>query len=112
MMRSRINFIFNAHMPFVRHPEYPKFLEEDWLYEVMNESYLPLLRMMFKLKDDKVPFRLTFSLSPTLCSMLSDDLLNERFCAYRPFALAIFFALMFLTQDVKTRQLAIVRIVA
>ena len=82
MMKSRINFIFNAHMPFVRHPEYPKFLEEDWLYEVMNESYLPLLRMMFKLKDDKVPFRLTFSLSPTLCSMLSDDLLNERFCTY------------------------------
>ena len=37
---------------------------------------------MYKLKDDKVPFRLTFSLSPTLCSMLSDDLLNERFCAY------------------------------
>ncbi len=32
--------------------------------------------------------------------------------ASRPFALAIFFALMFLTQDVKTRQLAIVRIVA
>ncbi|MBP5161413.1 MAG: DUF1957 domain-containing protein [Spirochaetales bacterium] len=82
MMKSRINFIFNAHMPFVRHPEYPKFLEEDWLYEVMNESYLPLLRMMYKLKDDKVPFRLTFSLSPTLCSMLSDDLLNERFSAY------------------------------
>ena len=81
-MKSRLNFIFNAHLPFVRHPEYPKFLEEDWLYEAMNESYLPLLRMMYRLKNDKVPFRLTFSLSPTLCSMLTDELLNERFVEY------------------------------
>ena len=81
-MKSRLNFIFNTHMPFVRHPEYPKFLEEDWLYEVMNESYLPLLRMMYRLREDNVPFKLTFSLSPTLCSMLSDELLNERFAAY------------------------------
>ncbi|MBO4393249.1 MAG: DUF1957 domain-containing protein [Spirochaetales bacterium] len=82
MRTSKLNFIFNAHLPFVRHPEYPKFLEEDWLYEAMNESYIPLLRMMYRLKDDGVPFRLTFSLSPTLCSMLSDELLNERFLNY------------------------------
>lgn len=81
-MKNRINFIFHAHLPFVRHPEYPKFLEEDWLYEAMNESYIPLLRMMFKLRRDEIPFKLTFSLSPTLCSMLSDELLNERFLAY------------------------------
>ncbi len=82
MRTSRLNFIFNAHLPFVRHPEYERFLEEDWLYEAMNESYIPLLRMMYRLRDDKVPFRLTFSLSPTLCAMLSDELLNERFLAY------------------------------
>ena len=82
MRLNRLNFIFNAHLPFVRHPEYPKFLEEDWLYEAMNESYLPLLRMMFRLREQNVPFRLTFSLSPTLCSMLSDELLNTRFQTY------------------------------
>ncbi len=82
MRTSKLNFIINAHLPFVRHPEFPKFLEEDWLFEAMNESYIPLLRMMYRLKADAVPFRLTFSLSPTLCSMLSDELLNERFLAY------------------------------
>lgn len=82
MRKNRLNFIFNAHLPFVRHPEYPKFLEEDWLFEAINESYLPLLRMMYRLKSDGIPFRLTFSLSPTLCSMLSDALLKERFIAY------------------------------
>ena len=82
MRKNRLNFIFNAHLPFVRHPEYPKFLEEDWLYEAMNESYLPLLRMMYRLKEQEVPFKLTFSLSPTLCSMLSDELLSSRFQTY------------------------------
>ncbi len=82
MRKSRLNFILHAHLPFVRHPEYSKFLEEDWLYEAMNESYIPLLRMMYKLHKDNVPFKLTFSLSPTLCSMLSDNLLNERFLEY------------------------------
>lgn len=79
---NHVNFIFNAHLPFVRHPEYPKFLEEDWLYEAINESYLPLLRMMFKLKEERIKFSLTFSISPTLCSMLQDSLLMERFESY------------------------------
>ena len=82
MKKNRINFIFNAHLPFVRHPEYPKFLEEDWLFEAINESYLPMLRMMYTLRDEKVPFKLTFSISPTLCSMLDDPLLRERFLNY------------------------------
>ena len=82
MKKNRINFIFNAHLPFVRHPEYPKFLEEDWLFEAINESYLPMLRMMYALRDEKVPFKLTFSISPTLCSMLDDPLLRERFLNY------------------------------
>jgi 1,4-alpha-glucan branching enzyme len=82
MRTDRVNFIFNAHLPFVRHPEYPKFLEEDWLYEAINESYIPLLKMMFKLKDEGVKFRLTFSISPTLCAMLSDTLLRDRFANY------------------------------
>lgn len=82
MRTDKINFVFNAHLPFVRHPEYPKFLEEDWLYEAINESYIPLLRMMMRLRDDQVPFRLTFSISPTLCSMLSDELLRQRFVQY------------------------------
>ena len=33
----------HAHLPYVRHPEYEDFLEEDWLYEVITETYIPLL---------------------------------------------------------------------
>lgn len=77
--KGSLCFVLHAHLPFVRHPEYPRFLEEDWLYEGISETYLPLLRMFRRLKADNVPFNLTFSISPTLAAMLSDDLLQERY---------------------------------
>ena len=69
----------HAHLPFVRHPEFPFFLEEQWLYEAILETYIPLLQMMHNLERDGVPFRLSMSITPTLCAMLSDDLLQQRF---------------------------------
>jgi len=66
-------------LPFVRHPEHDNFLEEDWLFEAITETYLPLLRMMRRLVDDGVDFKLTMSLSPTLCAMLRDELLQQRY---------------------------------
>jgi 1,4-alpha-glucan branching enzyme len=69
-------------MPFVRHPEYKRFLEEDWLFESINESYLPLLRMLNSLRSKGVNYRLTICLSPTLITMLQDTLLQERFIGY------------------------------
>lgn len=74
-----LNLILHAHLPFVRHPEYPRFLEEAWLYEAINETYLPLLRVFNRLSAEKIPFKLSFSLSPTLLAMLSDPLLQNRY---------------------------------
>ncbi|MGH8164271.1 MAG: glycoside hydrolase family 57 protein, partial [Rhodanobacteraceae bacterium] len=71
--------LLHAHLPFVRHPEHENFLEEDWLFEALTESYLPLLRMMRRLVDDDVPFKLTMSLTPTLGAMLRDELLQQRY---------------------------------
>jgi 1,4-alpha-glucan branching enzyme len=71
--------ILHAHLPFVRHPEHEHFLEEDWLFEAITESYIPLLQMMQRLVNDRVPFKLTMSLTPTLCAMLKDELLRERY---------------------------------
>ena len=72
-------FIFHAHLPFVRHPEHEHFLEEDWFFEAITETYIPLLQMMQRLVNDNVPFKLTMSLTPTLCAMFQDPLLRERY---------------------------------
>jgi 1,4-alpha-glucan branching enzyme len=76
---SHLALILHAHLPFVRHPEHDHFLEEDWLFEAITETYIPLLQMMQRLVNDAVPFKITMSLTPTLCAMLQDELLRERY---------------------------------
>lgn len=71
--------VLHAHLPFVRHPEYEDCLEEDWLFEAITETYIPLLRMMQGLESDGCDFRLTMVFTPSLCEMLKDELLRERY---------------------------------
>ena len=79
---SCVNLILHAHSPYVRHLEYPRFLEENWLFESLNESYIPLLRMLMELADAGVAYKLSICFSPTLCTMLTDVPLQERFVDY------------------------------
>ncbi len=81
--------VLHAHLPFVRHPEYPEFLEEDWLYEAITETYLPLLGVLDRLAGDKVPFALTLTMTPPLCAMLRDELLRERYVRHLDRCLAL-----------------------
>jgi 1,4-alpha-glucan branching enzyme len=71
--------VLHAHLPYVRHPEYDRFLEEDWLYEAIIETYLPLLEVFERLVHFRDRFRITMSMSPTLTTMLTDPLLQDRF---------------------------------
>ena len=36
MRKGYLALVLHAHLPFVRHPEYPEFLEEDWLFEALD----------------------------------------------------------------------------
>ena len=74
-----LTLVLHAHLPFVRHPEYEDFLEEDWLYEAITETYIPLLEVFDGLERDGVDWRLTMSVTPTLAAMLSDPLLQYRY---------------------------------
>ena len=79
-MQGHLSLVLHAHLPFVRHPEHDRFLEENWLYEAVVETYLPLIQIMDGWLRDRLDTRLTLTLSPTLCSMLLDPLLQDR-CA-------------------------------
>jgi 1,4-alpha-glucan branching enzyme len=71
--------VLHAHLPFVRHPEHDYMFEENWFYEALTETYLPLLAHFTTLSDDRVPFRIALSITPTLCAMFSDELLQKRY---------------------------------
>src|SRR5256885_8934604 len=78
-MKGYLSLILHAHLPFVRHPEHEKFLEENWLFEAITETYIPLLQIMERWQRDGMDTRLTMTLTPTLCSMLLDPLLQGRY---------------------------------
>ncbi len=82
MPTGYFSLILHAHLPFVRHPEYPEFLEEDWLYEAITEVYLPLIFIFQTLHESGVKPRLAMNVSPPLCEMLADELLQTRYTAH------------------------------
>lgn len=82
LTKGFVSIILHAHLPFVRHPEYESFLEEKWLFEAISESYIPLLKSLESLQSENVDFRLTFSITPTLLTMLDDTLLQNRYLEY------------------------------
>ncbi len=79
---AKLILVLHAHLPYVRHPEHERHLEERWLFEAITETYIPLIRMMQRLRADGVKFRLTMSLTPSLLAMLEDELLRHRYLRF------------------------------
>ena len=79
MSQGYLSLVLHAHLPYVRHPEHERFLEEEWFYEAITETYIPLIRVFDSLLRDGVHFRITMSLTPTLLSMMTDPLLQSRY---------------------------------
>ncbi len=71
--------VLHSHLPFVKHPGYEYFLEEHWLFEAISETYIPLLMGFKDLRDRGINFKITISLTPPLCEMLSDEYLKDKY---------------------------------
>src|SRR5947208_12146670 len=78
MPKGYLLLVLHAHLPYVRHPEYDRFLEERWLFEAVTETYIPLVKFLDRLQRDGSPVKLTLSVSPPLANMLEDPLLRQR----------------------------------
>ena len=46
MTQGYLALVLHAHLPYVRHPEHAQFLEEDWFFEAMTETYIPLVHRL------------------------------------------------------------------
>src|SRR5262249_31600558 len=78
MAKGYLLLVLHAHLPYVRHPEYDRFLEERWFFEAVTETYVPLVKFFDTLKAEKKDFKVTLSISPTLATMMEDPLLRQR----------------------------------
>lgn len=81
-MKGYMSFVLHAHLPFIKHPEYDEFLEEDWYFEAAVETYLPLLGVLERLDRDGVPFGLNMVITPSLAAMMEDGHHQGRLLRY------------------------------
>ncbi|MFY9450341.1 MAG: hypothetical protein WAQ09_01195, partial [Bacillota bacterium] len=47
--------ILHAHLPYVRDLSPDGALEEDWLYEAIIETYVPLIKVLERLEAERLP---------------------------------------------------------
>jgi 1,4-alpha-glucan branching enzyme len=73
---GRLSIVLHTHMPYVEgFGTWP--FGEEWLWEAMATSYLPLLDVL-----DAHPGRVTLSLTPVLCDQFEAGGVPERFLAF------------------------------
>ena len=79
MTKGNLAIVLHAHLPYVR-SEDPGSLEEDWFFQALVECYLPLLETLEEAfrSNNQAP-KITIGLSPTLLSLLEDEVLKNRF---------------------------------
>lgn len=84
--RYAISIVLEAHLPYVREfnkeDELSQAGEEGRFFEYVSETFIPLLEVLDRLENDHVPFRLALAISPVLCQMLSDELLQNKYLHY------------------------------
>jgi 1,4-alpha-glucan branching enzyme len=74
-------FMLHSHLPYARQAGmWPH--GEEWVHEAIAETYVPLLSVLFDLRDEGVPFRLTIGITPVLAEQLADPLIVGHFVGY------------------------------
>ena len=81
-VKGYVSFVLHAHLPYIHHPESEDYLEEEWLFEAISETYIPLLLNYQKLVEEKIDFRITMTLTPCLLEMFNNELLQKRYIKY------------------------------
>ncbi len=80
-MKGYFSLVLHTHMPYVRkNGAFP--VGEDWLYQAMSETYLPLLGMLAQLEYEGAGPCLALTMTPVLCEQLADPYIQERFVTY------------------------------
>ncbi len=82
-MARSLSIVLHAHIPYVRDPEGEHPDEQEWLFRVLSESYIPVLKMLDGLTSGKDQLPISFCIcvawSPLLAEMLADELVQDRY---------------------------------
>jgi 1,4-alpha-glucan branching enzyme len=80
-MPGSFALMLHSHIPYCRKSGvWPA--GEEWLFEAMNETYIPLLRTLRTLHFDGIRTKVMIGLVPVLMEQLADGYMKDRFCSY------------------------------
>ncbi|MDI6870594.1 MAG: glycoside hydrolase family 57 protein [Bacillota bacterium] len=80
-MTGNLVFMLHSHLPYFRKVG-SRLSGEEWLYEAMAESYIPLLDTLEELARRGLPLRLSLGFTPILLAQLADAYVADRFDEY------------------------------
>ncbi len=80
-MIGNVNIVLHTHLPWVKKAgKWP--FGEEWLYQAIFDSYIPLTQTFLQLRDEGYPFKFTINVTPVLGEMLLDEYLQQGFVDY------------------------------
>ncbi len=79
MSSKNILLVINCHQGYIRSNDGKLAPENDLLFSSISQVYLPLLDMLCRFKDEGLKCRLSLVLSPVLCSLLSDHIVQTSY---------------------------------
>lgn len=85
MADKKIVLLLNASQEYIRHTgdDERKFAAQtNRLFEALTEVYIPLLKMIESLIEDGVDFKLCLVLSPVLCNLLEDPVIQNQYIVW------------------------------
>ncbi len=72
MIKKYFNLVLHSHLPYVKKAGRWPFGEE-WYFEAMLETYIPLSMAFYRLIDKGIDFRLTLGVTPVLMEQMLDS---------------------------------------
>lgn len=80
-MKGYLTFVLHTHIPYVRkHGKWP--FGEEWVFEAISETYIPLLMEFERLRDSGVKFGIVINVTPVLAEQLTDEYMKKAFEEY------------------------------
>jgi len=81
MARKNLVLVLVGHQGYIRHVEdgADHEIENEIFFSSISSTYLPLLDMIHRLEADKISFKISLVLSPVLCALFDDPMVQEQY---------------------------------
>jgi 1,4-alpha-glucan branching enzyme len=81
MSNGYFGLVLHGHIPWCKKSgTWPA--GEEWLFEAMYETYIPMLNILRELKESNLKTAITINITPILAEQLADDYMKQRFIDY------------------------------